>query len=1492
MKVNLRYLLSFTLFFLAFSTFGQNGYWTQKVIDDGANGISFRSLDTNNYKVFDLNVTNFKQQLVGAPLRGNFSGRSNTIASFPNEKGVFERFRIVETPVLSEELSQLHPEIKTYLGYGIDSPGARVRFSITPQGVKTMVSYIDGATVFSNPISPDARSTNFFYTREANTGADKTFECSSDDNIMSSNRGNSFRDADDQTLRTFRMAISATGEYTNSVEGGGTQASALAAVAATLNRSNEVFEVDMAVTFTLVSGTEIIYDNAGTDPYTGNLNSQLQSTLTTEIGEANYDIGHLFNFGSSNGNAGCIGCVCVDGQKGSGFSTHNFLDNDGGPYMSDFFDIDYVPHEIGHQMGANHTWAFGSEGTGVNYEPGSGTTIMGYAGITGGNDVQDHSDPYFHYASIDQILNNLETRTCWTSTAITNNPPVADAGADVTIPQGTAFLLEGAATDADTGDTLLYSWEQIDDGVTTNGSFSPAKTSGPLWRSRPPNVSPDRYMPILSRVIAGQLTESSPVETVDNSSWETVSTVARALNFALTVRDRSEAGGIGQMPQSSFDTKTVTVDGGSGPFLVTSQTTNESWNAGATQTITWDVAGTDGGAVSTANVDVFLSTDGGLTFPITVATGIPNTGTASITAPVTGGDVTAARLMIKGSGNIFFAVNTSDFTILSSEFVMAFVPAELEVCEPSDAVFNFTYNTFLGFAETTTFSATGLPAGATATFAPATATADATPVTMTVSGLTNASVGDYTITVTGTAATVTQTTGVSLSARSVTFGALTLASPADGAIDINAGTPLTWDVDANANEYDVDIATDAAFTAIIESATVDVNSYAPTSSSTSTQYWWRARATNSCGDGAYSSASFTTSTAIPLTCNSYTATDTPVAIGTGGGATYQSIISVTDVAAANIIDVNVTIDITHTWAGDLNIQLTSPTGTVVQLANGLGGSADDYSVTTFDDGAADGIDTGSPPFNGSFQPEGSLASLNGESITGDWILTVNDTAFGDGGAINEFSIELCFGTDTDMDGVADTDDNCPLDANSDQADTDGDGIGDVCDSDSDSDGIPDDLDNCPSTPNPDQSDVDGDGIGDVCDIVCSTATSTEVVNIIDNQTVTSTLEFNEYYDIADVNVSLDITHTWDSDVTISLISPAGTAVTLSANNGGSGDDYTATMFDDDAATPIVDGAPPFTGTFSPEQPLSTFNGESAHGTWTLSVSDGAGGDEGTINTFSVEVCAIQDINDLDSDNILNDDDNCELVFNEDQLDSDGDGLGDVCDDDDDNDNILDVDDNCPTTANPDQADTDGDGLGDACDPDIDDDTLLNEDDNCEFVANLDQADNDGDGLGDLCDDDDDNDGVNDATDNCQFTPNADQSDIDGDGIGDLCDDDMDGDGVNNTADNCVTTANANQQDTDSNGVGDVCDVPTPNDVLTPNGDNINDTWLIVNIESYPQALVTVFNRWGNEVFRANSYRNDWGGNSKGDVLPSGSYYYQIDIDGDGRRIIDGWLLLK
>ncbi|MBL4604696.1 MAG: T9SS type A sorting domain-containing protein, partial [Flavobacteriaceae bacterium] len=294
-------------------------------------------------------------------------------------------------------------------------------------------------------------------------------------------------------------------------------------------------------------------------------------------------------------------------------------------------------------------------------------TIMGYAGITGNNDVQSHSDAYFNYHSIRQILTRLETRTCWTSTNITNNPPVANAGDDYTIPKGTAFVLKGAATtDADNSDVLTYAWEQIDNGVSNFNNFGPTKTTGATFRSRPPTTSSGRFMPTWSRILSGQLTETNPVKNTGNTSWETVSTVARTLSFALTVRDRSEANGVGQFPQSSYDLMTVTVDDATGPFVVTSQATAVVWTIGDNQDIAWDVAGTNSGAINVSTVTIKLSIDGGLTFPYTLASSVANDGSHTIVVPDIGTTVANARILIEPTNNIFLAVNSVNFTVQQS----------------------------------------------------------------------------------------------------------------------------------------------------------------------------------------------------------------------------------------------------------------------------------------------------------------------------------------------------------------------------------------------------------------------------------------------------------------------------------------------------------------------------------------------------------------------------------------------------------------------------------------------------------------------------------------------------------------------------------------------------------------------------------------------------------------------------------------------------------
>ena len=858
-------LLTILFCSIVMTGFTQSFYW-EKIKNTPSEKTSIlKNFDKNKYQLFSLNLDNFKILLADVPSRKNIGSSPMVVINFPDKKGNMERFQVSETSTLAPEIAIKYPNIKTYIGFSLDNPGGRIRFSVTPQGLKTMSTYPNKPALFTVPLNKGDESLYITYDRSMRIDSKKDFECLTENENVPIKEIISFnRDANDQILRTLRIAISTTGEYTNFWDdgddtNGDAQEDALAALVSTLNRTNEVFEVDMAITFQLVTGTEIIYPTSSTDPYTGSFNSQLQSTLTSEVGESNYDIGHLFNYGGNNGNAGCIGCVCVDGQKGSGFSSHSFTDNDGGPNMDDFFDIDYVPHEIGHQMGGNHTFSQSNEGTGVNYEPGSGTTIMGYAGITGANDVQDHSDPYFHYGTINQVLNNLDTRTCWTSTEITNNPPVADAGDDYTIPQGTAFKLVGSATDSDEEDVLTYTWEQVDSGTTTSSNFGPAKTSGAVWRSRPPSTNPTRYMPARSRVLSGELTETNPQETEDNTSWETVSTVGRALNFALTVRDRSETNGVGQFPQSDFDLMTVTVDGDSGPFAVTSQTTNETWNVGESQIVTWDVAGTDTGSVNTSTVNIYLSTDGGLTFPFSAASNVANDGSHTFSVPPADGDSDQLRVMVEGNDNIFYAINSTNFSLQESEFAMTVEEPSVTVCSPNDVIYNFTYNTFLGFTGTTSFSTEGLPSGLSATFSSNTASTDGEGIELVISNIGVLNEGTYNFQITGTSGAIVKSTDVDFSVFSNILEIPVLTSPSMNITGVGLSPVFSWEEISNTSSYDIEIATDQQFSSVLFSENISTNSFSGASLEESTVYYWRVKAKNTCGEGDFSEiSSFTT----------------------------------------------------------------------------------------------------------------------------------------------------------------------------------------------------------------------------------------------------------------------------------------------------------------------------------------------------------------------------------------------------------------------------------------------------------------------------------------------------------------------------------------------------------------------------------------------------------------------------------------------------------
>lgn len=935
------------------------------------------------------------------------STSTSVVLYFPDGKGDIQPYQVRERPVLSPELSAKYPGIRSFSGRNLKNPKERIRFSLSHKGIQAMMPRANGGgTTFMERIA-GTESRYVVYERDPELEVDQDFICLTAAALEKGPSASTRKLVDDQLLRSYRIAVSASGEYTQFH--GGSIPDALAAINATLTRVNEVYETDLGITLELVANTDqVIFTDPATDPYGANLNSEVQNTLTATIGEANYDLGHLFHQDNDSGNAGFIGSVCKDNQKGSAFSSA--LNPQG-----DFYDLDFVAHEIGHQFGANHTWSFESEGTGVQAEPGSGSTIMGYAGIVEGDNVQANGDDYFHYFSIFQISNYVQSISCGTLQPIANNPPQVTPTGNFVIPRGTAFVLTANATDPDPADVLTYGWEQVDDGVVTAATFGPTNAAGANFRSLKPGSSPSRYFPALEEVVQGNLTETNPTL---GSAWETVSEVERDLNFALTVRDNAQGGG-----QVASDLVNVRVLNSAGPFAVSSQNSAETYMAGSVQTVSWNVAGTDIGAVNAQQVDIFLSTDGGLTFPHQLADATPNDGTQEVLLP---GVATAnARIMVKADANIFFALNASDFTIEEAPVVLQFETLEYVLCQPDVLDIVFSYEVFGGFNEEVTFSATGLPAGLGVSFSPATALGNTSPVTLSLTGTDQAPAGTYPFTVAATSAGQSTEVALELQLLDGTFATVPLNAPVDTATDISLNTRLSWTGDPAYTSYDIEIATDVGFTNILETSNVIFTSYLPSGLMESTTYFWRVRPRNPCGEGSFDTVfSFTT---VAINCQSAGAADLPLPISSIGTPTVESTITFLD--DLPIADVNVTLDLDHTFLGDLVITLISPAGTEVVLTSNSCGEFRNIDAV-FDDEGSPYVCSDNPAISGIVKPQGSLASLRGESTFGTWTLRIADTAPADGGALNTFSLEVCvegsFRPDADGDGVFDDGDDLCL----------------------------------------------------------------------------------------------------------------------------------------------------------------------------------------------------------------------------------------------------------------------------------------------------------------------------------------------------------------------------------------------------------------------------------------------------------------------------------
>lgn len=730
-----------TLFFVSLSyAQKQENLWS-KTSSDKVNkeNVIFNKSIPKNSTLVSLDLKSLKLRLLNAPKRDRSSDSDGVIINFPNQEGNFESYLVKEASTMSPELQSQFLEIRSYIGKGINNPTSIVRFSLSPEkGLSSMV-LSDKKTVFIEPYSADLR--NYIVFNNSNEDGPRTpFECKTEyvrsELDISDEQYAALRNANDQTLRTYRLALACTVEYAQFH--GGTLAGVMSAMNITMTRVNAVFERDLGLTMVMVPNSTIIFlgPDVDSDPYTNNsggtMLGQNQTTCDTNIGTGNYDIGHVFSTGG--GGVAFLNSPCNNGSKARGVTGSSSP-------VGDTFDIDYVAHEMGHQFGGNHTQNNNCQRSGVSVEPGSASTIMGYAGICAPN-VQNNSDDYFHGENIKEMWLNISagtSSTCFAGSSTSNVAPQVNAGSNVSIPKSTAFVLRGTATDADTASGLTYCWEQIDATPATMPPLA-TNTGGPAFRSLDPVASPNRYMPALSTVMSGSL----------STTWEVIPSVSRDMNFSLTVRDNELNGGATGSSEIMISVEDVT------PFTVI---TPPSWGPNSSQQVSWVLGESSGALINCQLVNVLFTTNNGGSFT-TLASGVPNTGTATITVPNVP-NTNNAKVLVEAADNIFYAV-TGAFSISNvADFSVGSISGDQTACNIDEASFDFSYTTSNGFSETTGFTVSGVPSGAIASVTPPSLSSNGT-VTVNLTNLNNVAENNYSITLIAMSASRTKSADVNL----------------------------------------------------------------------------------------------------------------------------------------------------------------------------------------------------------------------------------------------------------------------------------------------------------------------------------------------------------------------------------------------------------------------------------------------------------------------------------------------------------------------------------------------------------------------------------------------------------------------------------------------------------------------------------------------------------------------------------------------------------
>jgi len=966
-----------------------------------------RSIIPDKYQTFTLDFQGLKAYLANAPMELTDSKNSDVmLLEIPMADGKTEMFKVYESPVMESEISARYPNIKSYKAYSIVDKSKNMRFALSVNGFHASIVSLSGENYIDPYSSENIQDYIVYDVKDHNPESYKGVQlCGFEDK----QRPDEYqfkpgsRNAEEVELRTYRMALACTGEW-GKVTRRGTKEKCLADMNTLINRLNIIYEREMAVRFLIINDNDkLIFLDPATDPYdNADEGKKLvfinTSKLNAIIPSSSYDIGHLLSICFDIGGV-VFGDLCKASDKGNGVTCNT--DNDLSRIVTKV-----LAHEIGHQLDAGHVWNncdFEEEAAqfhpGSAVEPGSGSTIMGYAGSCGADNVVSSEDDYFNVRSLEQMYdattNNAPAYLCANKIQSGNHYPVITVPAKShVIPISTPFELSGKATDQD-GDNMTYCWEQSDRGASVPlGSQS---VSAPLFRSFKPSVTGDvRFFPRSANILSGALTDKT--EVLPNNS--------RDLNFRFTVRDNnSAAGGV------IWEDYKISSTTQAGPFKITYPQIDATFKTGQLVAVTWDVANTDIAPVNCKTVNIYGSFNSAIRNGdqnlVPLALEVPNDGIHDVTIPNRTSNT--FRIIIKAADNIFLTSSRLPSRIEETTEPAIFVTAsenDLKICQPERGLIAFNTVGLGGFTDDIAFIlASNLPDGVTGSFsADKVKAGDSNLLTLNTENV----IGDVSWQIVVKAFsegldTVTMT--ILANVKGGDINNIQTLLPANGAAAVSFLPKFNWYKKADAETYEIQLARSPDFAAnnlIATKETTDSTFTTPAILDKSSIYYWRVRAKNNCGDGDWSQINAFSTEA--LSCSTYNSGVQSIGISASGSPSVEIPVQVFSDGIASDVNIKL-IKAEHARLVDLVAYLVAPSGKEGLLWSRKCGTQQNLNL---------GLDDQSPDFfqcpintGKIYRPESLLSAFNGESIKGNWKLRIEDKQSGSGGRLQEFNLELC-----------------------------------------------------------------------------------------------------------------------------------------------------------------------------------------------------------------------------------------------------------------------------------------------------------------------------------------------------------------------------------------------------------------------------------------------------------------------------------------------------